>query len=737
MCSIYLQLIASAVCLIFRWIVFFCLTGSLAAATFPGDVDEDGQLSLRDLGSMESELYHNDNFSEFQLSRLDINSNGVADNEDLQFLRSYLSFSDRKSMAAPVDFLNVVIGKSTASPSDVDAIIKKCMAEVDGESRTDLRKFLIRYIEDGGGLKQVNEITTGFPPRDLCLILSSIILENESVTECSKYDAKEDSKPIQLIRNDIQIIRDVLEDGQSREKTRQFARTYLDNATRVIQTLAENNRNASFASTGKNLISDDNGDSLIATENDKGPRLVTERAETERVETEKVETEGITKDQADKTTGSDNKSSAIFWVAVLFVPLLGLAAFVFYSGRKPVHTEVAALQRGEQPLNKANRYLKNRNYDRAIAEFQKILESPYLENKNVVKLSLAMAFAGKQKYSVVATHIAGIDYSKIPYDLAYKLGVLLEAEKQCDLALSIYRNIYANKTGFKDVESRIESLQENQVSLGMFDVEALERQFAPRYGSFSVIGKGGMGAVFKVRDRQEQTTLALKIILPEISGKENFKQRFTREIGALKSVSHPNIIKVFDTGIKPVYHFFMEYVEGTPLSRFIETNKLKKNYKFIIAIAREIAVTLAFVHSKRILHRDIKPDNILVTDKGNIKLLDFGVARVEDLTLLTVTGEFVGTMSYAGPEMLESGNADNSSDVFSFGVMLYEMICGEKPWNNSQLLLGVRRPVPEPLCKQESSCPSKLSELVSDCIKLRQNERIKSFDEVLKRLDNL
>lgn len=198
-----------------------------------------------------------------------------------------------------------------------------------------------------------------------------------------------------------------------------------------------------------------------------------------------------------------------------------------------------------------------------------------------------------------------------------------------------------------------------------------------------LIGKGGMGAVYKARQLKLDRFVAVKILPPEFVAEPAFAERFTREARALAGLSHPNIVTVFDFGqADELYYLTMEYVEGTNLRQLIETRRLQPHEA--LAIVPQLCEALQFAHNEAVVHRDIKPENILVDRQGRVKIADFGLAKLlnkaHNAPSLTATHHVMGTPQYMAPEQMRGASAvDHRADIFSLGVVFYEMLTGELP----------------------------------------------------------
>ena len=213
-------------------------------------------------------------------------------------------------------------------------------------------------------------------------------------------------------------------------------------------------------------------------------------------------------------------------------------------------------------------------------------------------------------------------------------------------------------------------------------LESLAAQL-PQLEILEHLGQGGMGVVYKARQRHLNRVVAVKILPPSLGEASAFTERFTREAQALAQLNHPNIVQVYDFGqTDEFFYFVMEYVEGSNLRALIRDGKLKPEET--LKIVPQICEALQFAHDQGIVHRDIKPENILIDKKGRVKIADFGLAkllgRAPDELSLTGSGQLMGTLGYMAPEQLRQSNAvDHRADIYSLGVVFYEMLTGQLP----------------------------------------------------------
>src|SRR5208337_2653123 len=208
-------------------------------------------------------------------------------------------------------------------------------------------------------------------------------------------------------------------------------------------------------------------------------------------------------------------------------------------------------------------------------------------------------------------------------------------------------------------------------------------QLFPQLEILGLIGKGGMGAVYKARQPALDRFVALKVLPPAVGSDPGFAERFNREARALARLNHPNIVAVHDFGkTGPLHYLIMEFVDGTNLREVERSGKLSPEQA--LAIVPQICEALQFAHNEGIVHRDIKPENLLIDKRGRVKITDFGIAKIVGATpgkvSLTGVKDVVGTPHYMAPEQIEQPQTvDHRADIYSLGVVFYEMLTGELP----------------------------------------------------------
>jgi hypothetical protein len=253
-----------------------------------------------------------------------------------------------------------------------------------------------------------------------------------------------------------------------------------------------------------------------------------------------------------------------------------------------------------------------------------------------------------------------------------------------------------------------------------------------RYETLKELGRGSMGVVYEAYDPQIDRTLALKVLRPDYCANEPSVLRFLREAQTIGRLSHPRIVTVYDAGEdRGTLFMAMELLEGRPLNELLSDRRFTPAE--ILELGIQIAETLEYAHSKGVVHRDIKPSNILVQPDGSIKITDFGIAHIEDpdCTVQTREGEILGTPAYMSPEQVRGGPVDGRSDLFSLGVILYQLSTGQRPFGKpgsslAALFHAIAHVTPPEPAELNPEVTSRLSMVIMRCLNKDPSERYAS-----------
>ena len=259
------------------------------------------------------------------------------------------------------------------------------------------------------------------------------------------------------------------------------------------------------------------------------------------------------------------------------------------------------------------------------------------------------------------------------------------------------------------------------------------------YEILGVLGAGGMGQVFKVRNVISDRVEAMKILLPDLAGRQDLADRFLREIKVLAALNHPNIASLrtaLTLGNQLV--MVMEFVEGTSLATRLERGPVAPaealNY------VDQVLAALSYAHQRQVIHRDIKPANMMLTPEGVVKLMDFGIARTGTDRTLTATGTTMGSMYYMSPEQVKGGTTDARSDLYSLGVTLYEMVTGQRPFkadSDYSLMAAQVQQLPRPPIELRTDMPAALNEIILLAMAKEPSQRFQSADAFRKALGSV
>ena len=264
---------------------------------------------------------------------------------------------------------------------------------------------------------------------------------------------------------------------------------------------------------------------------------------------------------------------------------------------------------------------------------------------------------------------------------------------------------------------------------------------AGRYELFERVGEGGMSVVYKAKDKLLNRFVAIKILKPEFINDHKFIDSFRRESQAAASLSHPNIVNIYDVGREGNIHYIvMELIEGRTLSDYIKEQGAM-SYPKVIALSKQIAAALAFAHKNHIIHRDVKPHNVMLTPNGTAKITDFGIAKaVNAATIVDNTDGIIGSVHYFSPEQARGGYVDEKSDIYSLGIVMYEMLTGRVPFDGDNpvniALMHINGEMVPP-SKLVAGVPPALEHIIMKCTDKYPVNRFASAEELIEALNNL
>ena len=254
-----------------------------------------------------------------------------------------------------------------------------------------------------------------------------------------------------------------------------------------------------------------------------------------------------------------------------------------------------------------------------------------------------------------------------------------------------------------------------------------------RYEIVEILGEGGMAFVYKARDKQLQRDVAIKTLKPNYVNQEKFVDRFRREAQTAANLNHPNIVQIFDWGIEDEPYFVMEYIEGNTLTSIISGNRTV-GLNDILYIGSQVANGLKEAHKRGLVHRDIKPGNIMITPDGKVKVTDFGIVSLQnEESDITKTGAVLGTASYISPEQAQGKPVSFESDLYSLGTVLYELIAGKPPFTGDSPIATATKHLtdkPEKLSNYRKDLPKALENAILKLLEKRPSDRFKSAEDL-------
>ena len=258
---------------------------------------------------------------------------------------------------------------------------------------------------------------------------------------------------------------------------------------------------------------------------------------------------------------------------------------------------------------------------------------------------------------------------------------------------------------------------------------------ADRYEIVSKIGTGGMSDVYKAKDHTLGRFVAIKVLKPEFSEDVNFVTKFRTEAQSAAGLEHPNIVNIYDVGSENGMHYIvMEYVEGITLKTYIE-KKGQLSFKEAVSIAIQVGRGIEAAHHKNIIHRDIKPQNIIISTEGKVKVTDFGIARAA--TSNTISADVMGSVHYASPEQARNGFVDGKSDIYSLGIVMYEMVTGRVPFDGDTTVAVAIQHLQEEIVAPSAYAPNlpiSMEKIILKCTQKNPDRRYESMTALLADL---
>jgi len=381
-------------------------------------------------------------------------------------------------------------------------------------------------------------------------------------------------------------------------------------------------------------------------------------------------------------------------------------------------------------------YFDTFNFDKAISTFQKLKRASDFQVYG--KFYTGMAFFEIGLNESGKEQILNIDFSKITNlekrkKLMYEAGKFFEKKGLFDSAIKIYQKIIAEDINYKDCVELIKNLKN-------YDTARLTRitqnPIDERYIDKVELGRGGMGIVFRCFDTIQKQTVAIKILNQScLSNKEALK-RFLREAQIAANLNHPNITKTFaiykgnpSTGAPP--YIVMEYLAGKTLREIISSFE-RLSIEEVNAILVPLCEAIEYAHSLGVIHRDIKPGNIMIANTCEVKIMDFGLAQIHGMGTVTKSGSILGTYYYMSPEQAQGKATDKRSDIYSLGITLYEMLAGRPPFYKGDVTYQHIHMQPPYIRDLRPELPESIENIVMKCISKKPEQRYQSARSLLE-----
>lgn len=379
-------------------------------------------------------------------------------------------------------------------------------------------------------------------------------------------------------------------------------------------------------------------------------------------------------------------------------------------------------------------YIQNNNTDLAISLLQELIEIPEYQLR-ATKI-LGLCFWEKGLYYLAWQKFKALPLNDELCDILYRLSFELETQNQINYAYYALERIYSKNINYKDVAQRMDTLKKRLEMKGFGKKDSELDLDDPRFEIIEEINRGNMGVVYKAKDKSLEDIVALKVLNSFLASDASSVRRFKTEARAAKKLSHTNIVRIHDFYESPTKKFIsMEYIEGKDLKTLIKDNN-NISEQAIVEYWLQIAKALGYAHKLGVIHRDIKPANIMINQNNEVKITDFGIAKIMLANEKTKTGtQVMGTPLYMSPEQIQGIELDGRSDIYSCGVMMYELISGEAPFSAGNVEYQHVNIKPPAIYNTKAS--EEFKRIIMKCLEKEPEKRYQNADELIHDLENL
>ncbi len=384
-------------------------------------------------------------------------------------------------------------------------------------------------------------------------------------------------------------------------------------------------------------------------------------------------------------------------------------------------------------LRLARSYVKVNDPEKAVKILNKLAlaDDPLTEE---ALLELCSIYLADENTEMAKAKIKTLQSSK-NMDILYQTGRLLEEYEQYRETMSFYLKVFANDPDYKDITERLAKLKELVKATSLMQissiVESPQRQ-DDRYDIIEKLGEGGMGVVYKAKDRKLNVTVALKYLSRELIPNKEILRRFIAEAQTAANLKHPNIVGIYDYDVledKQLAFIAMEFIEGLSLRDCIVDGH-QFTLLELVKYGKQICDTLDFTHEQNIVHRDIKPDNIMLDSFNNVKITDFGLAKVETASYKTQSGAVMGTFRYMPPEQKAGKPCDHRIDIYALGVTFFEMLIGKESMRLSEINIETVSEFLSEYLPEHPDIPPAIKDLIVNCLYDKPEDRYQRCGDI-------